>query len=161
MSRFTEILFHKRVQLGKSSMVGRWETPKQHRHWNGKIFYKQHGTVHCYVWLMEGTFWELNIATEERTIVIVHRYMIVHLQLVDSKYDHVNWQFPTCQVRASRFYQTSCPPPPPSDSTSSASDFASASTASSRAQRALPDLNHELQSSLPDFNSELQISAGP
>ena len=55
--------------------------------------------------------------------------------------------FPTCQVRVARFYQRCCPPPPASASTS-ASDSASASTACSRSQWALLDLNRELQSSV-------------
>ena len=54
--------------------------------------------------------------------------------------------FPACQVRVSRFYQncfpiSSPPPPPPPPSSPSSPPQPWTSTASSRSQRALPDLN--------------------
>ena len=70
------------------------------------------------------------------------------------------WQkthfFPTCQVRVVRFYQSCSPPPPPHPPSPSPpppppprspdpSGHCRTSTASSRSQWALPDLNRELQ----------------
>ena len=63
--------------------------------------------------------------------------------------------FPTCQVRVVRFYQSCSPPPPPlppppphpppPPRSPDPSGHSRTSTASSRSQWALPDLNRELQ----------------
>ena len=68
--------------------------------------------------------------------------------------------FPTCQVRVVRFYQSCSPPPPPPplpppppypppprspDPSGHSRTSTASSTASSRSQWALPDLNRELQ----------------
>ena len=59
--------------------------------------------------------------------------------------------FPTCQVRVVRFYQRCSPPPPPPPHppppprSPDPSGHSRTSTASSRSQWALPDLNRELQ----------------
>ena len=95
-----------------------------------------------------------------------------------------NCLFPTCQVRVSRFYQSYFLLPPPSSfllpssrqRTPDLSGHCRTSTANSRSQWALPDLNRELlilsghcrtliagsrsQWALPDFNRELQILSG-
>ena len=104
---------------------------------------------------------------------------------------------PTCQVRVVRFYQSCSPPPPPPPPSPprppprspDPSGHSRTSTASSRSQWALPDLNRELQIAvgtagpqprvadrsghcrtstassrsqwaLPDLNRELQIPVG-
>ena len=52
--------------------------------------------------------------------------------------------FPTCQVRVVRFYQ-SCSPPRPPPRSPDPSGHSRTSTASSRSQWALPDLNRDFQ----------------
>ena len=63
--------------------------------------------------------------------------------------NHVFPLFPTCQVRVVRFYQSCSPPPPrhppPPPRSPDPSGHCRTSTASSRSQWALPDLNRELQ----------------
>ena len=96
-----------------------------------------------------------------------------------------NCLFPTCQVRVSRFYQSYFILPPSSSfllppssrqRTLDLSGHCRTSTANSRSQWALTDLNRELQIlsghcrtliassrsqwALPDLNRELQISVG-
>ena len=81
--------------------------------------------------------------------------------------------FPTCQVRVVRFYQSCSPPPPPPlppppphppppPRSPDPSGHSRTSTASSRSQWALPDLNRELQIAvaLPDLNRDFQIAVG-
>ena len=78
--------------------------------------------------------------------------------------------FPTCQVRVVRFYQSCSPPPPPPPPRSpDPSGHSRTSTASSRSQRALPDLHRQLQIAvgtagpqprLPDRSGHCRTSTG-
>ena len=76
--------------------------------------------------------------------------------------------FPTCQVRVVRFYQSCSPPPPPPlppppphppppPRSPDPSGHSRTSTASSRSQWALPDLNRELQIAV---NRDFQVAVG-
>ena len=86
-----------------------------------------------------------------------HLFNRTSLSLASSSLGISFFFFPTCQVRVVRFYQSCSPPPPPPPlppppphpppppRSPDPSGHSRTSTASSRSQWALPDLNRELQ----------------
>ena len=83
--------------------------------------------------------------------VAKHTFFFVKLYFHEHGFRSGGMFFPTCQVRVVRFYQSCSPPPPPPPHppppprSTDPSGHSRTSTASSRSQWALPDLNRELQ----------------
>ena len=104
-------------------------------------------------------------------ITTAHRHLSIYVHIVFMKFFCGRQRFVSffphlpgegCYCR---FYQSCSPPPPPPHPpppprSPDPSGHSRTSTASSRSQWALPDLNRELQIAMPDLNRELQVAVG-
>ena len=106
-------------------------------------FFDQHGNQIFVPWTQR-----------KKRRLLTHRYIYIYIYgyIFIDIYIYIHTFFPTCQVRVVRFYQSCSPPPPPhppppprSPDPSDPSGHSRTSTASSRSQWALPDLNRDFQ----------------